>query len=501
MMLTSKLNSSRSFFFSVIALAAATGCGGSSSSPEMSSNDAGGGSDSATHADTGTTGDGGGGSIAGSLAISVTVLQNTGVTGVNNPFNACSARIEVPGNSKLFLETKTDMTGVATFMVDPAQGPYDVTVANAGVGAASILGVTASIPGNVVLYSVTVPPTPTNLTATGMISGKQALTNQVQLDAWDWQTVSTAAATYSTSFSYTAGLATESPLPVAAIEENDAGIVVNGLLTTAIMRPSSGGAMINVAFDMASPMAPTTGTVNVVWPASGFNAGSAVKQIANADPSAGTASADMYLGNGLIEQTIATEPGAGMYCGRVDVTLPASNMSTMTIQSYGGNLMPSLVTGAWTSTAVGATMATAADFETYLYLSGSQLAGGTVTLPAIRTEGITFTGSAMTLDAAQFAIDSDYTNASIALTDDDASTITTLWTVYSLSGKVATRGLPHLPTAVKLMDIAGDTSALSLVIQAQNYVTGVQPWEAIAQQLAIETNTFADVVIPTPGTY
>ena len=157
---------------------------------------------------------------------------------------------------------------------------------------------------------------------------------------------------------------------------------------------------------------------------------------------------------------------------------------------------------AWTSLAPGATAAAATDYETYVYLHGTQLAGGTVTLPAIRTAAFTFTGTTQTLDTAQFAFDSDYSTSTVLVADDNAGTTTTLWQIYSTTGTTAVRSLPHLPTAVKLMDIAGDTSSLSLVFDLSTYAASApQPWEAIEQDLSLQTNTFADVVQPTPGDY
>ncbi len=497
---------SRTFFLSVIALAALAGCGGSSSGNGATPPTDAGGTDSAVK-DSGPKTDGAaGGSIAGSLAITVTVLQNQmGILGENMPFNAAGARIELPGNPAkcapaYCIEAKTDATGVVTFMVDPSQGPYDITIANTGFGAVSILAVTAPVPDSVILYPLGGTPAYQTFNATGTIDGGQNPTDVYQLDAWDWNTVVQSGSSYTTTFQVTPGVAT--PLPGAAMDAiPDSGTIVNGYLTASNPR-TAGNTEIDINFPTTAIPADLA-VVNIAWPSSGFNAGSNVKSIGNLAAGA----METYLGNGFIEQTIASEPGAAMFVGSVVVSLPTGNMSTATIQSYSSgtnaNLKPDIVEALLSSQAATATTVAPTDFNTIVELHGADLANGAmVTVPTVRS--FTFTNTT-SLDTLQFAADSDYKSTQISISDTSAGATTIIWTLYAPGGTVATRGLPRLPTSLGgATELSGDVSMLGAALSGTTYTSATTSGWFVSgddSNISYQTTTIVNAVAPTVGTY
>jgi len=457
------------YLFALLSMAA-YGC--SSSSSGSTPGDGGiTGSDGGTD---GPTGDGGP-SIIGSTDIAVTVVQYASPT--NTPLANCSVRIQAPGGG--FIDAKTDAMGVAHLKVDTSKAPngFDVTVANAGFNAVSILGVKDSVPGNVVLSAIGAMPFFKEFAASGAIKGAGAA-NKLQLDAWDWQTVVTTpgATSYTTKFEVSTGLMV--PLPVSAIEVDtantanglSAGTAVKGVITSPIMRPSA-AATIDIDMGSSTAQTPQMSTVTMNWPTTGLFTKASIK-------GAGAPVADMHIGSGIVEKLTTAEAQAAMFVGIANVD-PMDN-TKLHLQTFTGAMSPDIA-GTEVTTVMPGKTGTTSDYAAIVY-AHDLMGSPTLNIGALNKLDI----KGMSLADATFEVDSDgYDTVEMFVTSKQGMTNTTIWVIYAPGGKVAARQLPNLPGGVALGDLGGDVTSASLAGQVVKYVkNGMSPWQAIVQDQA-----------------
>ncbi len=437
-------------FTAVVGSSAAVGCSSSSSTPA---------GDAGITGTDGGGGDGATGGISGSKEISVTVVET--MEPMNTPLANVFARIEAPGG---FLEVKTDATGVAKFKVDPAKGPFDVTVAIAGYYAVSILGVTDSIPGSIILAQIGAMPSSKQFAATGSISGATA-TNKLQIDAFDWMTVVTKAGamSYSTKFDTINGVPV--PIPVMAIEvDSTTGDAINGSITAPVDRMAA-NMVINIT--MPSPAVNANkSTVAINWPTAGILTAALLKGV-------GSPVTDMHIGSGIVEQITASREGAAMFCGIANTSAPTNGVTTLSLQTFTGAMKPDIA-GTEVSTIAPMKTATVTDIAALVYAHDLS-ASAKVDVGAITA--LTIDGTS--LDDAQITVDSTgYDTAQIFVSNAAGMTNTTVWIIYQQGGKIAKRGLPHLPGGVKIGDLGGDLSSAEIATQVTKFISGAKPpWD------------------------
>ncbi len=442
-------------FAAVVVSSVAVGCS-SSSTPATPAGDGG-----VTGSDGGGPDGSMGGGIAGPKEISITIVETA--SPMNTPLANVFVRAESPAG---FLEAKTDAMGVAKFKVDPAKGPFDVTAAIAGYYAVSILGVTDSVPGNVILAQIGAMPSFKEFAVTGAITGATA-TNTLQIDAFDWQTVVTkaGATTYTTKFETINGVTV--PIPVAAIEvqppvaPETVGTAVRGVLAnsgTGAKARATGAMMIDI--DMSAGVAATNSTVTINWPTAGILTASLLKGI-------GSPVADMHIGSGIVEQITSAEAGAAMFVGIAKTSPPANGVTTMTLQTFAGAMKPDIA-GTEVSTIAPMKTATPTDLAALVYSHDLGM-NASVTVGQIDTLAVTGTS----LDDAKFEMKSTgYDVGQVFVSNKAGMTTTAVWIIYVVGGKVAPRGLPHLPGGVKIGDLGGDLTSAEMSLQVTKYIPG-----------------------------
>jgi hypothetical protein len=455
-------------------------CSSSSSSPGTPAQDGGGGNDAQAQHDGGTAGDSGdnGIDISGSKAIKISVFKYD--VPAPTPYDGIRARIETLGNTG-HIDVKTAPDGTATFNVDPSKGPFDITVAETGVQAVSILGVTDSVPGNIVINPLTASTAFKDVAISGAIAGVTA-GNKVQLDAWDFATVvsTVGATTFTSKYNYSAALKTK--IGIAAIEVDPQGTAVKGYLTALTDRT---GLPMKIDVDMANGVAPTISTVNIKWPTAGLLTGTTIKAI---DPKIVN---DTHLGNSLVEKNTPDEVNAAMFCGIADVSLPSNGISKFKLQVFGGTMAPDVAATRLTTVATGG-QPNQNDVSAYVQphdlTDNATLEVGAVT--SFKTAGTNLGDVQVSADTTGY----DYVQVIIA--DAKAGDV---WAIYGTGSKLATRGLPTLPAGVTVPDIAGDITPLVFLL-ASKYATGAKPaWEASGPSLLFNAQTAGGLGVDQTG--
>ncbi len=429
-----------------------------------------------------STGGDGGTSIGGSKDISVTVVKSA--TPTNTP--VANAYVRASISATQFLDVRTDALGVAHLLVNPAMGPFDVTVAVAGHTAVSVLGVTDSIPGTLVINEIGAQPTFRPYAITGSIAGANAQ-NRVQIDSFDFRTLVTAvgATTYSSIFEVAAGLTV--PIPLAAVEVDNStpyGIAVNGAISAPIARQS---AAMSIPVTMPStPVPATQAAIHLTWPTAGVFTAATIKGVGNPVT-------DVHAGTGTVMQQTTAEASALMFVGVANIDSPMSGASLFHVQTFGGAMAPDFA-GAAVSTVAANAQPTAADYVGLVY--PHTLVDGTV-VNVGQVNGITFAGT--NLDTARFAIDSvGYDSTVLYVSNVAGATSTTLWIIYAPGGSVPQRGLPYLPGGVLLDDLGGSLTAASISGQVVKYVGATNPWQAVVADFAATIgNARATSLAPT----
>jgi hypothetical protein len=370
-------------------------------------------------------------------------------------------------------EVQTGADGIAHIKVDPAKGPFDVTVAIAGYTAISFLGQTGPIPGNVIMYQTGSASVVKQSTITGKITwgdAGKAPNTIVQIDGWDFATVVTKPAdtTYSTNYQYyPANLIT---LPLAAIEyDPDAGVAVNAVYTNTGQR--SGNPMtVDIAFpDVKVP--PVKSTVTLNFPASGFLTDKSITKVGSPVP-------DAHIGNAIVTRLTPDELGAEQFVGIGSVDLPAAGKTQFHLQTFTGKMAPDIAEALMS----GPTLA--------MFVQPHDLTdGASLTLGQINTlENAGTNLGDLTWDADSAGY--DYVVAELDASSKTSSTA--LWTVYSQGAKLTKRSLPHLPSSVAQADLGPTIN--NAFVSLQQYKQGApQPWQAVRSdiQVVVTANALA----------
>ena len=395
--------------------------------------------------------------ISGTTDISIRVVKPTATTPEPQAGFAVRAENQAGG----FLEANTGADGIAHLKVDAAKGPFDVTAAKKDFGAVSVLGVTGPV-GDVLVFDLTDTST-ANINVTGAVTGADPA-NQIQVDGWNFATaiVKPGVTTYATKYGYDAKKVLD--LPLAAIEVDATGKAVNAVLTPSI--PRTGSAMkIDVAFP-ATKLVPAASTLTVKFPTTGIVTGKQLTTVAKV-------TGDMYLGNCIVVQS---NGGAQMFVGIGNTDTPvATGNATIKLQTFGGSLKPDLVTAAWSGGGyfVRVGLGNLAD--------ASSIDIGSVT--KLEAAGATLG------DVVFSSAGTGWEDTELALSNADNQK--TVWHLYgSGGGKLDSRGLPHLPSTVKLDDISTGVSSINaLMVLWHRKVTTTPIWSDNAGRDAVVSKT------------
>ena len=183
--------------------------------------------------------------ISGTTAFDITVVSNTwGVPDNDTDPGTPQAGVEVRLENEAggFLEATTDSSGKATIKADATKGPFDVTVAKTGVGAASVLGVKAPADLTKKIW-LPIPFVQKSYSMAGALNGKKSAANDVLIDAPWFETAfpKPNATTYGSRHIYVDADPTD--VTVAAIEVDSTKTAVNAVMMPAVKRTQSQDAM------------------------------------------------------------------------------------------------------------------------------------------------------------------------------------------------------------------------------------------------------------------
>ncbi len=382
------------------------------------------------------------------------------------PMADFGARIENAGGG--FIDGVTGSDGIVHLKVDPSKGPFDVTIAKVGFGIVSVVGITGPV-GDLITYDLAAD-TGTTASITGTITGKADPANKIQIDAWAFSTVVTAAGatTYTSKYSNSPDL----PIPVAALEADSTGKIINGVITPSIAR--SGSAM-KVDIAMPSPAnPPKTRTLTIKLPTTGAVGGKLTKI---ADPTS-----DKHFGNAVV---IKTKGFAQMFVGVADMTVPSGGSATVKVQAYDtGDLSPDTVIAAFTGG------------QLFARINLKDVAdGSTTTIGDVKTLDVS--GSALG-DVTFSTEGTGYEYSELQLSDSGGGTNGVVWRCYGNGPKLASRGLPHLPASVKLTDVAGiGFSPRATVVLFHRTGASATPWGDNASFDWVVSNTTTDPLDPS----
>jgi hypothetical protein len=303
-----------------------------------------------------------------------------------------------------------------SFSLPRAGGQWDLTAAMAGYAAVSVLDVTSfTLTGDLRLDAIAVRDEPAHAIS-GTLGGSIGVGNSVQLDAYNFETLTAVAATWSSTF-YAGTLSLRQPLRFAALELDSAGQAVN-LATTQVPRVAAD--ITGVALTLPSPrVAPVTSTFNVVLPSSGMVTAAGVTPVAAFAERLSTLDDEQYL-----------------YSGTAQLAIVAGHMQ-VTVQHFPG-----------ADTETNFAIATGDDTTSRLNVYRSNPADPSDIVVGPGT--ITMYGFALSDLAAAVSGVSGHDTIAIHLAESD--TEYPRWRVYAPTFP-ATVGVPHLPSAVSLADI------------------------------------------------
>jgi hypothetical protein len=394
--------------------------------------------------------------ISGALVITARVVTIDD-KGDKVPQADFPARIEnVAGG---WIDAKTGADGVVTFKVDAAKGPFDLTVAKATYGVISVLSLTAPA-GDIITYALEDSASPST-TVAGTITGKQDAANRVMVDAWAFSTFVGTTANYSSKATNDPDL----PLVVAAIEVDSTDKILNGAITAPQTRTSS-AMTANIVFPSPAAVA-TTKTLTVKFPTSGVLAGALT--------SISEVTSDKKIGNALV---VKSNKFAQMFVGVARVGTPASNTSTITLQSFAGDMAPDTVLAAWS----GGDLYARANIRDLM--DGSTTTFGDVA--ALDLEG-------SALSDLTFATDgTGYEYSELELIDNEGSGV--VWRCFQNGAKVASRKLPHLPAQTKLADVAPGFSPRAVIVLLHRTGASATPWGDNASYDLVVSNATPDAI-------
>ena len=398
--------------------------------------------------------------ISGALTITARVVDIDD-KGEKQPLADFPARIENAAGG--WIDAKTGTDGVVTFKVDTAKGPFDLTAAKANYGVVSVLGLTGPA-GDIITYSRDDAPS-ASTKVNGTITGKADAANRVMIDAWAFSTVVGTTA----SFSSTASVSADLPLIVAAIEVDATDKILNGVITAPQTR-MSGMMTANIAFPSPAAVA-TTKTLNVKFPSAGVLAG--------VFDTNSEVTSDKHIGNALVAKS---NKFAQMFVGVGKASKPAANASTISLQSFAGDMAPDTVIAAWSG----------GDF--FARANIRDLADGATTtigdITALDIEGTD-------LGSLTFATDgTGYEYSDVEIIDSEAGGV--IWRCFQNGAKVASRKLPHLPAQTPLESVAGAGFApRAIVVLLHRAGASATPWGDNASYDYVVSNSLPDVIEST----
>lgn len=373
--------------------------------------------------------------ISGTTAFDITVVSNTfGVPDSDTDLGTPQAGVEVrlENGAGGFLEATTDSSGKATVKADAAKGPFDVTVAKTGVGAASVLDVKSPADLTKKIW-LPVPLTQKSYSMAGALNGKKSPANDVLIDAPWFETVfpKPNATTYGSRHIYVDADPTD--VLVAAIEIDSTKTAVNAVMMPAVKRTQS-AMTVDVTFPSVA-VTPTIANLKINVPSTGVITGADITTV-------GQSGFPAYS-NGIVLKLAGK---SAVYVGLGVITKPVANVANFKIQTFGGGLTPDL---AYADMNNGAGIGLRAFFHT--------LADATaITIPPVtklEATGTSLADATVTFDTTGY----DYVVGSLY---DDAAKESP-WVLYATGSSLTAHKIPHLPSKVQLSSL---TSASDLIL-------------------------------------
>lgn len=354
------------------------------------------------------------------------------VTGPAPVTPASGAHVRVESACGGFMEMDTAADGTVHFSVPREAGEWDLTAAMTGHAAVSVLDVTnVTLTGDVRLDPVAARPDELPHTVSGTLGGSIGIGNTVQIDAYNFETIMSATATWNSMF-YASALSLRQPLAFVALEMDSMGRAVN-VATAEVPRTEMDITGVTLALP-APRVAPTTSTFMVTLPASGM-----------------ITAADAMPVGAFAEQLSTLDEGEYVYSGTGQVVAAAGGLQ-VTLQHFSG---PAATTFA------GAT-ADGAAARLNVYTSAPATAGDIVVGPGT----MMMTGGA--LSDLEVALAGASGHDTLVIHIGETGTENPHWRVFAPTLPPVAR-VPHLPSAVSLTDIgltvAAPTSVLAMFIK------------------------------------
>jgi hypothetical protein len=347
----------------------------------------------------------------GAVDVSVRVVLGPGPI---VPASGAHVRVESPCGG--FQESDTAADGTVTFSLPRAGGQWDLTAALAGYAAVSVLDVTNfTLTGDLRLDPVAPRDEPT-YAVSGTLGGSIGIGNSVQIDAYNFNTISAATSSWSSTFS-ASPLGNRQPLRFVALELDSAGFAVNAATTEV---PRVAADVTGVALTLPSPrVAPVTSTFNVRLPSSGM-----------------VTTAGMSLVGAFAERVSTLDEGQYVYSGTAQVALVGGNVQ-VTVQHF-----PGADTGTNFAGATGD--------------NGSSRLNVYRSNPADPSDIVVGSGTVVMYGGALSDLEVAVSGASghdtVAIHLAESNTENPRWRVYAPTFPATVR-VPHLPSAVSLTDL------------------------------------------------
>jgi hypothetical protein len=223
-------------------------------------------------------------------------------------------------------------------------------------------------------------------------------------------------------------------------------------MTAAI--PRTGAAMTNNVTFPSPAVAATAKTISAKFPTAGVVTGALLTKIAKIDTT------DTFFGDASVVKSAATAFGEA-FVGIGTSSVPSGGTASIKLQVFGGDMAPSKVIAAWSGTGNIYARANFTDLT-----DGASITFGNVT--AMDLSGA---------DLSDFAFSADgtgYEYSGMELVDGSNNTVT--WRAFMAGGKIASRGLPHLPSTVSLADVAPAFAPTPVVVLFHK-ATGAAVWD------------------------
>ena len=390
--------------------------------------------------------------ITGSLALAISAVS--GPNGIpksaqdkGSPLISAGVRVETL-DGKGCLDGVTDASGKITISVDSAKGPFNVTVAKAGFGIASIMGVKGASDVTKLVW-VPQPLVKKSYNISGAITGLKAPTNKVQVhSAWFATVFSTAnVRNYQTQHFWVD--TDKSPVQLAGIEiDANNNNAVQGELMPPITR-TQGPMSADLTFDYQA-ITPTTSNLSITLAGTGQFTGPQVNYVGD------LTSAKVAWTNTTVARSVAL---TAVYVGIATLGMPVSNVSNLKVQWFNDpSLKPDYASAFFTDQAGNSLTFNVTNFTN----------NATFTLPPITKLDVGATAS--TLADTKFTADA--TGADLLVgTLSDSTTNDIVWVFYFPGLTVMGASLPHLPASVNFSDVSG-AAKVNVSIAARKTTNG-----------------------------